>query len=357
MSFEAGESIAPLIAAVGDMVEGALLLVTSDGTVLACNRRARALLKRRGEGSAVRLAPPEGSPLWALLERALAAGEDVDIVVPRCPLSGRQGAHRLRIHPIDPTLDQGGAVIRVDEEAESSLPQALVAWRQLAAGAAHEIRNPLAGVRGFLQLLDKRLAGEEEKQYLSIIMREIDRVTDLTRQLMTIAKPPRRGRQECLPTIARRALEAVQPRAKAQGVSLDLACEDCKACMSSGYDGERVGEILLNLLHNALDAMPGGGAVVVTCRRDEQAGLCHVEVSDTGPGIPPEHLDHIFEPYFTTKATGTGLGLSLCQRFAQELGGCIGVARTAPGQGTTFRLTLPMCCQGRDALRADSEVS
>lgn len=341
MSLVTLNTLATALGALGDLTDDAYLLVDAGGRVQAASG-CFAAAARRQVSAGMHLADLLGGDGRERAEvlRAVACGARAEIVFPRCPFSGRSGEFRLRIFPLQGEEGPAGSLLKL-EEAEAVSPQVLAAWRQVAAGAAHEIRNPLAGVRGFLQLLGKRLQGDEERRYLAIILKEIDRVTELTRELMALFRPVEaRNEKASSETVVWEAVEAVRPRAQAQGVLVEvLAAKGC--CQGDDFDRERLGTILTNLLGNALDAMPTGGRLTVTCRIDRSAAWCQIDVSDTGPGIPAEHLPYIFEPYYTTKPSGTGLGLFICRRLAEEMGGSISV-ESRPEAGTVFRLRLPV---------------
>jgi signal transduction histidine kinase len=206
----------------------------------------------------------------------------------------------------------------------------------MAAVVAHEVRNPLAGIKGAIQILiSRRGADDGELPVMRDIVARIDALSDLINDLMVFARPrpPRLARIELHPIIAD-AMTIVRRDAAAQGVEFALTGDDSAV----SADGEMIRAAVLNLLLNAAQALGGEGRVAVTTSRS--AGAATVTVRDTGPGIPPEIRDQIFEPFFTTKSRGGGLGLPIARRTAELHGGSLTVECPETG-GTVMTLTLP----------------
>ena len=256
---------------------------------------------------------------------------------------------------IVPFLDDRGKpyqyiAIRADitarKLAEERLAQqaALARVGQMAAVVAHEVRNPLAGVKGAIQILmSRRPPGDGELPVMRDIVARIDALSELINDLMVFARPrpPRLSVVE-LHAIVTDAITIVRRDPAAAGVEFVIEGEDA----SVTADGELVRATLLNLVLNAVQAMAGRGRVVITTRRDgEQAVL---QVRDTGPGIPAEIREQVFEPFFTTKARGGGLGLPIARRTAELHGGSLALD-CPPAGGTIVTLTLPV----RPAATAD----
>lgn len=220
----------------------------------------------------------------------------------------------------------------------------LAALGAMSAGLAHEIRNPLAGVKGAAQLLqgENALSGES-RDMLQIIVDETDRLNDVVSQFLDYARPfeLRLAEGDINPVVVR-ALALVRAQGLPDG--LTLVEELGTALPSVQLDAVRASQVVLNLLQNALQAMPNGGTLTVRSRvgRDRN-GTRNVEihVADTGAGIADEVMEQLFVPFFTTKQDGTGLGLAICQRIVQAHGGEIDVW-SVPGQGTSFVVRLPL---------------
>ena len=249
---------------------------------------------------------------------------------------------------IVPFLDERGKpyqyiAIRADitarKAAEEQLAQqaALARVGQLAAVVAHEVRNPLAGIKGAVQvLMSRRAAGDPELPVMGDIVARIDSLGDLINDLMVFARPrpPQPAVVELRPLI-REAVDML--RRDPAGAALDVAVEGPAIILTA--DPDLVRATLLNLLLNAAQAMNGQGRITVSVTR--RAETCVIRVSDTGPGIEPAIRDQVFEPFFTTKARGGGLGLPIARRTAELHGGAVTLECPREG-GTTVTLTLPV---------------
>jgi two-component system NtrC family sensor kinase len=232
---------------------------------------------------------------------------------------------------------------RLYEELRESREQVTRASRLssiglLAAGLAHEIRNPLVAVKTFLDLLPQRL---DDREFLTnfreLSQSELRRVMNLLTDLLTLGKSTTVEYRslELVPTLEP-VLRLMESTARKHGVTLVVRAGG--ALPPVWADADRLKQILLNLVLNAIDASPQGSEVTVEMRSVRQGVL--IEVTDRGPGIPADHLENIFNPFFTTKETGTGLGLALVHQMVVEHGGQISVDST-PGRGSVFRVTLP----------------
>ena len=214
---------------------------------------------------------------------------------------------------------------------------------ELAAGLAHEIRNPLASIAGSSQLLRESpgVAGEESATLLEIIERESRRLNGLITDFLAYAGPSARNVQVVeLPALIRDVAEAVRA-GEARDGKVSIVFAATKELSVDG-DPEQLRQVMWNLIRNALQATPPGGRVLLDVHDEIRQGSRFVvaTVSDTGPGIDPRNLGKIFNPFFTTKEGGTGLGLSISQRIIHYHKGFIEV-RSVPGKGSTFSLFLP----------------
>ena len=249
---------------------------------------------------------------------------------------------------IVPFLDERGKpyqyiAIRADitarKAAEERLAQqaALARVGQLAAVVAHEVRNPLAGIKGAVQvLMSRRAAGDSELPVMGDIIARIDSLGDLINDLMVFARPrPPQPTVFELPPLIREAVDML--RRDPAGASLQVAVEGPDVTLTA--DADLVRATLLNLLLNAAQAMNGQGRITVTVARRDDA--CVIRVSDTGPGIERALRDQVFEPFFTTKARGGGLGLPIARRTAELHGGTVTLECPRDG-GTRVTLTLPV---------------
>ena len=221
----------------------------------------------------------------------------------------------------------------------------LAALGRLSSGVAHEIRTPLASLKLFLQSYEEDVEDSPEaREDLRIAMRQIHRIEATVNHFLQFARP-REPVMACLDfrRLVDEAVEVVLPRAKQQEVRLSCSVAEELPCVEG--DLRQLGECLVNLVVNALDAMPDGGELDISVVAEPaQTGAgksgVRIDVSDTGPGIAAGDVDHLFEPFFTTKAAGSGLGLPIVQNTVQLHGGEVRVC-SRPGTGTTFSIVLP----------------
>lgn len=209
---------------------------------------------------------------------------------------------------------------------------------QLAAGAAHEIRNPLTVIYGFIQLLQQRLSNQEqERHYLPLILQEIERVNRIVTELLMLSKPSLPNYREVrLAEVFHSILPLMKAEALLHGIEIvDRFDSDTRIHV----DVEQLKQILLNLMKNSIEAMKEGGILTVESRLDEHA--VHLHVRDTGDGISPEYLVRIFDPFFSLKEEGTGLGLPISRRMVENHGGDIQVSSKL-GEGTEIIISLPL---------------
>lgn len=225
----------------------------------------------------------------------------------------------------------------------------LAALGELAAGVAHELRNPLTTLRGFVQILPEEHGDPEFVQDFSTnVLREIDRLTGLTEDLLTLARPPRLNYEQ---VDAAELIEEILVflDGKFTGKNLRLEKKFGNNTVAIPMDRDRVKQVLLNLLLNAIDACAEEGTISVRLgvRKEElnekggEEPFAVIEIGDTGCGIAREDLDRLFDPFFTTKDHGTGLGLAVSHRIVEEHRGFLR-AESQLGQGTTFTLWLPL---------------
>jgi signal transduction histidine kinase len=213
---------------------------------------------------------------------------------------------------------------------------------------AHEIRNPLNFINLSIDHVRGKLAPEDERRradfdrILSGVKDEISRLNRLVVEFLSFGKPMRLDSRPCsLERVLRDVAALVEHKAKDQGVVLSVECEQDLPQVVA--DAELLKTCFLNLMINAADAMPAGGTLTVALARGAGAGgeELVVSVHDTGHGMSPEEIATAFEPYFSTKETGLGLGLSLTRKIVEDHGGRIGL-ESEPGRGTTARITLPL---------------
>jgi signal transduction histidine kinase len=225
----------------------------------------------------------------------------------------------------------------------------LAALGEMSAGLAHEIRNPLAAIKGAIQYLDPQKLPPEDREFLEIMIEEVNRLNGVVTQFLDYSRPLKPSLQ---PTDVNEVLEKtfklLQPEVpEAIRVELELAGWLPRV----NADAEQLKQVFLNLALNAFQAMPQGGRLAVSSRlaRDElafwregarRADVVEIRFRDTGPGVAEESRESIFVPFFTTKEKGTGLGLAICQRLVKAHQGTIQL-RSTPGEGAEFLVALP----------------
>jgi signal transduction histidine kinase len=224
------------------------------------------------------------------------------------------------------------------------------AMSSIARGVAHEFKNPLNAIALRLELLRARVAQEapEAESDIDILTQEVARLDRVVKTFLDLSRPVTLERDR-LPAaqLARDVLQLVQPEAEQLGIVTELIESQAPVVVSA--DEGLLRQALLNVVKNAMEAMTGGGQLRVTVSRRD--GECEIAVSDTGPGIPAQIRERIFDPYFSTKERGSGIGLALTLRALQLHGGTVEVESEA-GQGSTFRLRLPLEQKGQGAAAA-----
>jgi two-component system NtrC family sensor kinase len=233
------------------------------------------------------------------------------------------------------------AMGRAIEEREHRLirSERLATVGRMAAQITHEIRNPLASLGLYVELLGDELSEDvEARRLVASIGNEIDRLSEITETYLRFVRLPRpKLEREDLGAVATAVMEFARAELSKGGISLELSV--AAGLPEVAADENQIRQALLNLVRNAREAMPSGGKLRVEVGPGG-AGQVRMSIADTGSGIPAEHLGNIFEPFFSTKEKGTGLGLALVQQILAEHGGRIEVG-SAPGGGTVFTLTLP----------------
>lgn len=222
---------------------------------------------------------------------------------------------------------------------EILLTEKLASLGHLSAGMAHEIRNPLNSISLFAQVLISGLKNDPEmKSYSEKIVNEVERIDAILVKLLSTSKRANfQLRSIRLDDVIEASLQPFLAQIEAQGVVLQKALQDNTPSILA--DADELGQVFSNLFANALFEMKQGGSLSVTLECDDTEAL--ITISDTGDGIPEEHMNKIFDPFFTTKERGTGFGLSVVLRIVKTYSGRIHV-ESKPGQGTSFQIWLPL---------------
>ena len=207
---------------------------------------------------------------------------------------------------------------------------------EMGAMLAHEIRNPLAGIKGYAQIIEKKPQAERNSGFARRIVAETQRLETLVSDLLAYAGSDRElAATVDIGEVVAHTADLLQHEAEQLQIKIITECPE--GILITG-NRDKLGQALLNLGKNAIQAMPDGGALQISAGVDGRHVI--IKVNDNGHGIIPEEMPRVFEPFYTTKAKGTGLGLALCRKIVEEHGGMI-EAKSAAGQGTTVSITIP----------------
>jgi len=321
----------------------ALLAVDKEGEVVACNEPARPLIVSGcDEATGKKAAAVLRGPFLQILEGLAGQNAPVEKEISVSSADGPDQIWEVAATSFADEDAQEGRMLLArnvtalrEMEREVAHSRHLNAIGSLAAGVAHEIRNPLSSIKGFAVYFKQRLAGNaEDEETAQIMIAETDRLNRVISQLIEFARPLQLKKERtCLAELARQTVRLVEAEAAKQTVAVDVRVREPLPDVE--VDPDKIKQVLLNLLLNALAAMPGGGKLTVDLAA--QGSFLDVAVSDTGEGIRAEDLPRIYDPYFTSKPAGTGLGLAVVQKIMDAHGGRIFVESTR-GAGTTVTL-------------------
>ncbi len=343
-----------------------LLVVDREQRVELINTAACRILGSSAE--AIRGAP---------IDRALGADHPVVRLVRAVLREGRaavenelrlapRGAHRPVVDvAVSPLLEpsrppaagpEGVVVVLRDRTIQKSLEahvserERLTAFGQIAAGIAHEVKNPLGGIRGAAEIIGARTEDAKTRDAAQLVVREVDRITALVDDFMVFS----RGEDPAFaPLNIHRVLEDVLDLCSMDPVAAGIGIQrtfDPSIPELLG-DADRLAQVFLNLIRNALQAMEGSGELTISTRMTIDHRLSTpggrplptllISVADSGPGIPPEILDQLSTPFFTTRAAGTGLGLAVSRHWVARHGGTLRI-ESRVGEGTRVHVALPL---------------
>lgn len=331
-------------------IESGVVAITSAGRIAMFNRAAEHLTGLTADAV-------KGQPIEivhaCLSEPLLASVADGQARTnPECELVAGE-ARRPVMCTTSPLRDPEGVVLGAvavfsdltalkELETERRRAERLAYFEVLASGIAHEIKNPLVGIKTFTQLVPRRRADARFiDEFTRVVGREIERMERLLERLGTLSRP---GRRPQYPLDVRapiaQAVEAMQPTFAEKGITISTALGE-GACLVLGHHGE-LEQLFLNLVMNAHEATPPGGTVHIDVTHD--AERVTVSIADTGRGIAPELVERVFDPFFSTKQRGSGLGLAICAGIAQTHGARLRAANR-PGGGAIFSVEFPVAPQ------------
>jgi two-component system, NtrC family, sensor histidine kinase HydH len=224
-------------------------------------------------------------------------------------------------------------------EKELQRSERLAALGKMAAGVAHELRNPLSSIKGLAVLLKSHFPEPgREAETADVLVREVERLNRSIGELLDYAKPAQLSKEPAsIGEILRKTVSLVQMDTEAYGIAIDLLLtEDLPELV---VDRDKLNQVFLNLLLNAVQAMPQGGDLLVRLEKDDRNII--IRIRDNGEGILPENLPRVFDPYYTTKNDGTGLGLAMSAKIVEEHGGRIEIS-SSPAEYTEVMVILPI---------------
>jgi two-component system sensor histidine kinase HydH len=326
-----------------------LIATDENGKVAAYNQTAEAILgistNRVFAQSAAKVLPQD---LWRLTERLenkgtvveeelecqTASGSGVPLKVSGSVLHGADKNFLGFVFIFRDLVE----VRRLQQEVERS--KRLASLGSLAAGVAHEIRNPLSSVKGFATYFrDKLKDSPQDRDTANTMIQEVERLDRVIGQLLEFARPSTlKIKPVRITDLIQHSLKLIEGDARSKRINIKVDIPPGLPDIS--VDGDRISQVLLNLYLNSLQAMDGGGTLAVKVSRDDSKKITTITVTDNGRGIEAADQERIFDPYFTTKSDGTGLGLAIVHKILEAHGGSIKV-RSRIDVGTTVSVTLP----------------
>jgi PAS domain S-box-containing protein len=351
-------------AALDSMLDG-IVVCDREHLPIIYNKSAERMLRFSGAETPER-------PLWLsvsdedLSEFFKATLEGEETVLDREFGLESKGGTRLIAVSVSTLVSAGkiaGAIVHMEDitekrhrEAQLRRAESLASLTTLAAGVAHEIKNPLGSISIHIQLIKKSIQGREKieipflERHLGVVNEEIERLNKIVVDFLFAVRPMDVQLRESDPgKLVAEIADFIRPEAEKAKVNLVLTVVERLPLVA--LDEKLMKQALLNLVKNALAAMPGGGELKLSADSSDEEVILSVE--DTGVGISEEDLPKIFEPYFTTKDNGTGLGLTITFKIVREHGGEITVS-SRPGQGSTFAIHLPVPQKDKKLLPFDS---
>lgn len=329
-------------------IDDAIMVVDTGGKIIIANNMAHKMffLPEECREKNFREALPKGSPFQVMLDRTM--NEHRDFRDLRVSWAKAPGSHNVQEYLLSTFVlkDEPGNLIgavlccrditeQVRLEEKLHRQERLASLGKLVTGVAHEIRNPLTSISCYIQHWQSHNSGDQRA--LATVHREISRLDSLVDQLLYFAKPAEaRFRMGDLNSVVENVLSFFGEVFYGKYTIIkDLSPQIPPAWV----DMAQVERVLVNIIFNAVQAMPEGGSISVGTSFTEENEFVRITVGDTGCGIPPENLPHLFDPFYSTRPKGTGLGLAIAHEIIQAHGGRIEV-QSVVGQGTTFQIFL-----------------
>jgi signal transduction histidine kinase len=243
---------------------------------------------------------------------------------------------------LDTLTEKTREVFDIEEQLRRS--DRLAVLGQLSAGLAHEIRNPLGSIRGAAEILsDRDVSVEQRESFCRVLIEETERLDRVLGDFLSYTRSKRQqeeGPTTCdLKSALGKSLDLLSKEATARQIATTVSVPDEPVRIA--IEETMLQQVFLNILLNSVQAMPNGGSIDIVAQADGGSGTAQIAISDTGPGIPAEHLEHIFDPFFTTKPQGSGLGLSIVEKILDNHHATIR-ADAAAHPGARFVMTLPL---------------
>jgi len=326
-----------------------LLAIDSDGRIASFNETAESILQLSSRdilGKTPKAVLPQ--PFWELVDQLKSGRRFIEKEI-ECPVTNGESIP-LEVIATFLKEEKGAFLGHVilfrdlsevkqlkDEIARS---ERLASIGRLAAGVAHEIRNPLSSIKGFATYFKERYREiPEDRKTAEIMIQEVERLNRVIGQLLEFAHPMNiEKKPTSLRALVQHSLKMIEADAHRKGIKINTSISpDIKEAL---IDSDKIKQVFLNLYLNAFEAMENGGTLFVELREDDRARAVRIIISDTGTGIKDEDLARVFDPYFTTKSSGTGLGLAIVHKIIESHGGEVRV-ESRPGEGTAVTILLP----------------
>jgi two-component system, NtrC family, sensor histidine kinase HydH len=328
-----------------------LVALDQEKKIASFNNAAESMLFHNGAPStgepAVSALPPE---IIALIEEIDASRKEIDREVSYHNSEGKKLILETGVSIIEGEdgIFLGHIILLRDLteirglEREIERSRRLASIGGLAAGVAHEIRNPLSSIKGFATYFSERYKDvPEDKKTAEVMIQEVERLNRVIGQLLEFARPVNiQKRPISLLTLIDHSIKIIERDAEKKNIRIDVSGVPANIGPVS-VDSDRMSQVFLNLYLNAIDAMPDGGTLTTKALIDKDSDMLRIMITDTGRGIEQKDLAHVFDPYFTSKQSGTGLGLSIVHRIIESHNGQVTI-ESEPGRGTRVTVSLPV---------------